>query len=143
MSNYSVKILHSLSTQKCKIVLATVIKLLLASEDLTGPCWLLGSRAWPAAQRGRRPEAAGLTAGQSHAVLCPYDFGLPPLGTCVTRASQRGPGGLRQQLCGCSLIRLMGAAGVGPSGLEASLDRPAGPYRAPALLSLRQEGVGC
>lgn len=49
---------------------------------------------------------------------------------------------LCKQLCGWSLIRVMGVAGVGPSshrtGLESTVDRLPGRYR---VLSLRQEGV--
>lgn len=67
----------------------------------------------------------------------------PPSGDL--RVSRRRPEVLCKQLCGWSLIRVMGVVGVGPSsqrtGLESTLDRLSVPYRAHIVLSLRQEGV--
>lgn len=93
----------------------------------------------------------GLTACQSnthffvHIILCRQMNGSLLQGPGLNEVSQRRPEVLCKQLCGWSLIRVMGVAGVGPSshrtGLESTLDRLSVPYKTHAVLSLRQEGV--
>lgn len=102
---------------------------------------------WP----GSCCYSRGPAACQSHAlffvhiIVCRQMNGSLRQGPALNEVSRRRPEVLCQQLCGWSLIRVMGVAGVGSSsqktGLESTLDRPSAPHRPHAVLSLRQGGV--